>query len=73
MNLPAPKRPEGPLLLVVDEAPALFAAARTGRDENLDRLMALVRDLPRIRTAVVASRAALAQHTDRSLAEESDR
>ncbi|MFF7438705.1 hypothetical protein [Streptomyces sp. NPDC008122] len=78
MNLPAPKRPEAPFLLVVDEAPALFAAARTARDEDLDRLIALVRavaarDLPRFRTAAAASRAALARHTDRSLAEESDR
>ncbi|MCX5226283.1 hypothetical protein [Streptomyces sp. NBC_00233] len=79
MNLPTPNRPEPVLLLVVDEGAVLFAAALTGRDEDSDRLMTLLRaiaarDLPRLRTAAAASRAALARHTDRSLdVEESDR
>ncbi|MFB8403102.1 hypothetical protein [Streptomyces sp. NPDC055912] len=79
MNLPTPKHPEPALLLVVDEGAALFAAVRTAKDEDCDRLMSLVRaiaarDLPALRTAAIASRAALARHTDRSLdVEESDR
>ncbi|MGW1928639.1 hypothetical protein [Streptomyces sp. NPDC001919] len=79
MNLPTPNHPEPVLLLVIDEGAALFAAARDGRDEDCDRLMTLVRaiatrDLPALRTAAAASRAALTRHTDRSLdVEESDR